>query len=78
MFEKKTGIKVNYEEFETNEEMYTIVATGAVVLNTIFPSGRNGEAFSLTEGLLQQTLKVSIAKPVQPLTKKLFSLPLTI
>ena len=26
LFEKETGITVNYEEFETNEEMYTIIA----------------------------------------------------
>lgn len=38
MFEKETGIKVHYEEFETNEEMYTIVATGARDYDVICPS----------------------------------------
>lgn len=38
LFEKETGITVNYEEFETNEEMYTIVAKGARVYDVICPS----------------------------------------
>lgn len=38
MFEEETGIKVNYEEFETNEEMYTIVAKGARNYDVICPS----------------------------------------
>lgn len=38
LFEKETGIKVHYEEFETNEEMYTIVATGARNYDVICPS----------------------------------------
>lgn len=38
MFEEETGIKVHYEEFETNEEMYTIVASGARVYDAICPS----------------------------------------
>lgn len=38
MFEEETGIIVNYEEFETNEEMYTIVAKGARVYDVICPS----------------------------------------
>ncbi len=37
-FEKETGITVHYEEFETNEEMYTIVATGAREYDVICPS----------------------------------------
>lgn len=38
LFEEETGITVNYEEFETNEEMYTIVAKGARVYDVICPS----------------------------------------
>ena len=38
MFEEETGYKVHYEEFETNEEMYTIVAKGARVYDVICPS----------------------------------------
>lgn len=38
LFEKKTGYKVHYEEFETNEEMYTIIANGARSYDVICPS----------------------------------------
>lgn len=38
MFEEETGYKVHYEEFETNEEMYTIVAKGARNYDVICPS----------------------------------------
>lgn len=38
MFEKQTGYKVHYEEFETNEEMYTIIANGARNYDVICPS----------------------------------------
>lgn len=37
-FEKETGITVNYEEFETNEEMYTIIAKGARQYDVVCPS----------------------------------------
>lgn len=38
MFERETGITVNYEEFETNEEMYAIIAKGARTYDVICPS----------------------------------------
>ena len=38
LFEEKTGIKVRYEEFETNEEMYTIIASGARKYDVLCPS----------------------------------------
>ncbi len=38
MFEKETGYKVYYEEFETNEDMYTIVERGARTYDVICPS----------------------------------------
>lgn len=38
LFEEKTGYKVHYEEFETNEEMYTIIANGARTYDVICPS----------------------------------------
>ncbi|MBQ3546487.1 MAG: extracellular solute-binding protein [Lachnospiraceae bacterium] len=38
IFEEETGYTVNYEEFETNEEMYTIVAKGARNYDVICPS----------------------------------------
>lgn len=37
-FEKETGITVHYEEFETNEEMYTIIAKGARQYDVVCPS----------------------------------------
>ncbi len=38
LFEEETGITVHYEEYETNEEMYTIVASGARQYDVICPS----------------------------------------
>ena len=38
MFEEETGYKVHYEEFETNEEMYAIIAKGARTYDVICPS----------------------------------------
>ena len=38
MFEKETGISVVYDEFETNEEMYPKVESGAIKYDLICPS----------------------------------------
>ena len=38
IFEEETGIKVIYEEFETNEIMYPKVAAGAVAYDVVCPS----------------------------------------
>lgn len=38
MFEKETGIKVVYDLFETNEEMYPVVEAGGVTYDAICPS----------------------------------------
>ena len=38
MFEKETGIKVVYETFETNEEMYPVIEAGGVVYDAVCPS----------------------------------------
>ncbi|MDY3918627.1 MAG: ABC transporter substrate-binding protein [Candidatus Limivivens sp.] len=38
MFEEETGIKVIYEEFETNEIMYPKVESGAITYDVICPS----------------------------------------
>ncbi|MDE7271277.1 MAG: ABC transporter substrate-binding protein [Acetatifactor sp.] len=38
MFEKETGIKVIYDEYDTNETMYPKVAAGASVYDVICPS----------------------------------------
>ncbi len=37
-FEKKTGIKVNYTNFESNEEMYAKIKAGASAYDIIIPS----------------------------------------
>ena len=38
MFEKETGIHVIYDEFETNETMYTKVEAGAAEYDVVCPS----------------------------------------
>lgn len=38
MFEEETGVKVVYEEFETNEIMYPKVAAGAIAYDVVCPS----------------------------------------
>ncbi len=38
MFEKETGIKVNYKQFMTNEDMYVKISKGNVSYDVIFPS----------------------------------------
>lgn len=38
MFEQETGIKVIYDEFEMNEEMYSKIETGAVKYDVVCPS----------------------------------------
>lgn len=37
-FEKETGIKVVYDMFETNEEMYPVLEAGGVVYDVVCPS----------------------------------------
>ncbi len=39
MFEEETGIKVVYDMFETNEEMYPVIQAGGVVYDAVCPSG---------------------------------------
>ena len=38
MFEEETGIKVTYDMFETNEEMYPVIEAGAVTYDVVCPS----------------------------------------
>lgn len=38
MFYQETGIKINYETFDTNEAMYTKLKSGAVKYDILFPS----------------------------------------
>ncbi|WFR60190.1 ABC transporter substrate-binding protein [Anaerocolumna sp. AGMB13025] len=37
-FEKETGIKVEYNEFEQNEDMYPVIKTGSVKYDVVCPS----------------------------------------
>ena len=38
MFEEETGIEVTYDEYETNEAMYPIIAKGAAKYDLVCPS----------------------------------------
>ena len=38
MFEEETGIKVNYKTYDTNEDMYPIIANGAADWDVVCPS----------------------------------------
>ncbi|BBF43883.1 ABC transporter, periplasmic spermidine putrescine-binding protein PotD [Lachnospiraceae bacterium KM106-2] len=59
MFEKETGIKVIYEEYETNEVMYPRVNSGAVQYDAICPSDYMVQRMR-EEGLLQKLDKSKI------------------
>lgn len=37
-FTEETGIKVNYQTFDNNESMYTIISSGAAEYDVVFPS----------------------------------------
>ncbi len=52
-FEKETGIEVVYDEFETNETMYPIVAKGAVQYDLVCPSDYMIQRME-KEGLLEE------------------------
>lgn len=53
MFEEETGIKVIYNEFEQNEDMYPIVKTGSVNYDVVCPSDYMIEKM-IGEGLLEE------------------------
>lgn len=53
MFEEETGIKVIYNEFEQNEDMYPIVKTGSVNYDVVCPSDYMIEKM-IGEDLLQE------------------------
>lgn len=52
-FEEETGIEVIYDEFETNETMYPIVAKGAANYDLVCPSDYMIERMA-SEGLLEE------------------------
>lgn len=53
LFEEETGIKVIYNEFEQNEDMYPIIKTGAVAYDVVCPSDYMIQKM-IEEGLLQE------------------------
>ncbi len=38
LFEKETGIRVNYQTYDSNESMYTLLSSGAASYDIVFPS----------------------------------------
>ena len=52
-FEEETGIKVTYDMFETNEEMYPIIEAGAVLYDVVCPSDYMIQKMA-ENGLLQE------------------------
>ena len=52
-FEKETGIKVNYSEYQSNEEMYAILKSGSAVYDVIIPSDYM-VARLISEGMLEE------------------------
>lgn len=53
MFEEETGIKVTYDEYETNEVMYPIIANGAADYDLVCPSDYMVQRM-ISEGLLEE------------------------
>ncbi len=53
MFEDETGIKVTYDEYETNEVMYPIIANGAADYDLVCPSDYMIQRM-ISEDLLEQ------------------------
>jgi spermidine/putrescine transport system substrate-binding protein len=52
-FEKETGIKVNYSEFQSNEEMYSILKSGSATYDVIVPSDYMVSRL-ISEGMLEE------------------------
>ncbi len=53
LFQEETGIKVVYDMFETNEEMYPVIEAGGVVYDAVCPSDYMVEKM-IQNGLLQE------------------------
>lgn len=53
MFEEETGIKVTYDEYETNEVMYPLIANGAAQYDLVCPSDYMVQRM-ISEGLLEE------------------------
>lgn len=67
-FEEETGIKVTYDMFETNEEMYPIIEAGAVQYDVVCPSDymiqKMAENGLLTEINFENVPNASYIEPV--------------
>ena len=59
MFEEETGIKVVYDMFETNEEMYPVIDAGGVIYDAVCPSDYMIEKM-IKNGLLQELRKENL------------------
>lgn len=55
-FEKETGIRVVYEEYETNEIMYPKIASGAIAYDAVCPS----------EYMVQRMIEEDLLEPFDP------------
>ena len=56
-FEEETGIKVTYDMFETNEEMYPIIEAGAVQYDVVCPSDYMIQKMAENDLLLELNLE---------------------
>ena len=52
-FERETGIKINYSEYQTNEEMYSLISMSATNMDVVIPSDYM-VARLIGEGLLEE------------------------
>ena len=52
-FEKDTGIKVNYSEYQSNEELYSILKSGSALYDVIIPSDYMVSRL-IDEGMLEE------------------------
>lgn len=52
-FQNETGIKVNYSEYQTNEELYSILKSGSSVYDVIIPSDYMISRL-ISEGMLEE------------------------
>ena len=53
IFENETGLKVNYTEFQSNEEMYSIIKSGIAIYDVIIPSDYMISRM-INEGMLEE------------------------
>ena len=64
MFEEETGIKVNYKTYDTNEDMYPIIANGAADWDVVCPSEYMIQKMLTTTFCWSWTMKTSPTFPI--------------